>query len=458
MGDTTPLTLHFAHQSNAKDNQSFRATMALGNQSTMTFRNWRLGMNFGRRITSIKGAQISEAEIQSGDFYWIQGSPDAPHLLPGSALDIILEGRWTILNESDFPRGCFLRSTNHPIVPVLCSGSIFLSATTKTRPPAEPTPLGLVVPQPKHTEKRDGANFTLTANTNVIAPSHAHTAVKYLIEFLRERQGFTLKTIETDQGDLPLILMEQHVISGPPSSYELEVGHRVVHIRAADPEGFFYGVQTLLQLLPVEVFDAEDRRDRFTIPPLFIVDEPRFSHRGLHLDVVRHFFPVSEVKRLIDMMAQHKLNTFLWHLSDDEGFRIEIPSYPELTRIGAWRGVGQPLGPAYGTGPESYGGYYTAADVHEVVSYAKQRHISIIPEIDIPAHARAILKSLPQLRDPNDDSTYRSIQNYDDNTLSPCLDVTYEILEKHRRNAGPALSRDTLSSRWRRNSQGRMGS
>jgi len=179
-------------------------------------------------------------------------------------------------------------------------------------------------------------------------------------------------------------------------SYELHITPRQARITAATPAGLFYGVQTLRQLL----FQARETR---TLPCLRIADAPRFSWRGMHLDVSRHFFPVPFLKRYLDALALHKVNVFHWHLTDDHGWRLEIKRYSRLTSIGAWRepkdgndwlyDPDRSLDPAKRT----YGGFYTQDEVREIVRYAAARHIRVIPEIEMPAHAMAAMEAYPEL-------------------------------------------------------------
>lgn len=177
----------------------------------------------------------------------------------------------------------------------------------------------------------------------------------------------------------------------PAEGYELTAAPAGVTIRGGGPAGVFYGLQTLRQLLPT---DGSGR-----IPTVTIRDAPRFSYRGMHLDVGRHLFPVAFVKRYIDLLARYKLNTFHWHLTDDQGWRLEIRAYPRLTEVGAWRRetvAGNQLSPYAGDG-QPYGGYYTQDEVREVVAYAAARHVTVIPEIELPGHARAALAAHPDL-------------------------------------------------------------
>ncbi len=180
--------------------------------------------------------------------------------------------------------------------------------------------------------------------------------------------------------------------------YTLSVTPEEVVIQAAEPAGLFYGAQSLLQMLPVKA-NAKAGAG-IQVPCVYIEDQPRFKWRGMMLDVSRHFFNKEEVKQVLDAMARYKLNTFHWHLVDDQGWRIEIKKYPKLTEVGAWRkGVGFGLDPksTKSYGPDGrYGGFYTQADIREVVAYAAERHITIVPEIEMPGHASAALMAYPQ--------------------------------------------------------------
>ncbi len=183
--------------------------------------------------------------------------------------------------------------------------------------------------------------------------------------------------------------------------YELTVAPDSVVIRAPAAAGAFYGVQSLLQLLPPQVLSRRPVSGvQWTIPCVYIQDAPRFPWRGWMLDSVRHFFSKDEVKQFLDTMVLHKLNRFHWHLDDDAGWRLEILKWPLLTQVGAWRtnilfGLNPRSSSAWG--PDGrYGGYYTQNDVREIVAYAAQRHIMVVPEIEMPGHSTAAIKAYPQ--------------------------------------------------------------
>lgn len=185
----------------------------------------------------------------------------------------------------------------------------------------------------------------------------------------------------------------------PTEGYRLKVTNEKITIAASQPAGFFYALQTLKQLLPRNVMAevAEPMISRWSIPCVEIEDAPRFAWRGFMLDEGRHFFGKEAVKRVIDVMAAYKMNRFHWHLTEDQGWRIEIKKYPKLTEVGAWR---ESKGLGYGDvqpDSEHYGGFYTQKDIKEVVDYAKARFVEIVPEIDIPGHSQAAIAAYPEI-------------------------------------------------------------
>ncbi|MCA1603500.1 MAG: beta-N-acetylhexosaminidase, partial [Acidobacteria bacterium] len=180
----------------------------------------------------------------------------------------------------------------------------------------------------------------------------------------------------------------------------LDVTPQRVIIRAAAEAGIFYGVQTLRQLFPPAIFSSSAQKGvEWTVPSVHVEDLPRFRWRGAMLDVCRHFMPKEFVLSFVDLLALHKLNTFHWHLTDDQGWRIEIRKYPRLTEVGAWRKqtrLGHERNPR-GFDKKPHGGFYTQRDIREVVEYARQRHITVVPEIEMPGHAQAAIAAYPWL-------------------------------------------------------------
>jgi hexosaminidase len=261
-----------------------------------------------------------------------------------------------------------------------------------------------IIPLPQKMELREGT-FKLAPDTKIIAGFQSLATAEQMAATLRKSTGYKLEIERADASPLVancilLTTNATHTNLGA-EGYELTVAPDSVVIGAPTEAGLFYGAQTLLQLLPPDIFSPTlATNEDWQMPCVQIEDWPRFKWRGLMLDVSRHFYNKSEVETILDAMALHKLNTFHWHLTDDQGWRIEIKKYPRLTEIGAWRpGVGFNLDPksttAYSAGGR-YGGFYTQEDIREVVKYAAARHITIVPEIEMPGHASAALAAYPQ--------------------------------------------------------------
>lgn len=258
-----------------------------------------------------------------------------------------------------------------------------------------------VVPIPSKIDTQKG-EFQLTSETKILVDSASDQIGRYLQAHVQRLSGQSIPVQQgadsVPKGSILLTGKDAHAALGS-EGYELTISPDSVVIRG-QPPGVFYGVQTLLQLLPPKSTNTAPGTKSLQIPCLQIEDQPRFKWRGLHLDVARHFFTKDEVKQVLDAMAFYKLNTFHWHLTDDQGWRIEIKKYPKLTGIGAWRkGVGFGLAPKSTTayGPDGrYGGFYTQDDIQEVVAYAKVRHITVVPEIEMPGHSSAALAAYPQ--------------------------------------------------------------
>ncbi|MEZ5330056.1 MAG: beta-N-acetylhexosaminidase [Verrucomicrobiales bacterium] len=202
--------------------------------------------------------------------------------------------------------------------------------------------------------------------------------------------------------------------------YDLDVTDDGITIRASADAGLFYGIQTLRQLC----FPNEEG----ALPHLRIKDSPRFTWRGMHLDVSRHFFNGEFVRRYIDLLARHKLNVFHWHLTDDDGWRIELDCFPDLTERTAWRGKNEALPPSYDTGDERYGGYYSKLEISDIIEYAAARNVMIVPEIDVPGHCKPVTVCYPELLCEGEISSFKSVQDVSENLLCAGRDETFAFL------------------------------
>ncbi len=263
-----------------------------------------------------------------------------------------------------------------------------------------------LIPLPAAVVPRAG-EFILGPNSRILLTDNAQVeavqVAEYLADMLRRATGLRLPTAAAEQpGPGDIVLAPDPAITAD-EGYRLRVSPDRIEIAAQTPRGLFYGVQTLRQLAPIEngpPRPAAGRSDGWRIPAVDIDDAPRFPYRGMHLDVGRHWFPVSFIKKYIDLLAAYKLNTFHWHLTDDQGWRIEIKQYPRLTSVGAWRRETQVRSAGDGTARldgTPYGGFYTQDEIREVVGYAAAQFITVMPEIELPGHSRAALAAYPEL-------------------------------------------------------------
>ena len=211
-------------------------------------------------------------------------------------------------------------------------------------------------------------------------------------DYLLNVYGFSLPINEKEGAKIISITTRRFIKTPDNDQYTLTVTPESIRVEGDTYNGTFYGIQSLIQLLPLKVASS------LSIPAVTILDSPRFSYRGMHLDVGRHFFPVSFIKKYIDYIALHKMNYFHWHLTDDQGWRIEIKKYPELTEIGSCRN-GTIIGHSPGVGSDHirYCGFYTQDEIKEVVKYAAARYITVVPEIEMPGHSEAALTAYPFL-------------------------------------------------------------
>jgi hexosaminidase len=453
------------------DEGASRAVFTLTNRDTrpLPARGWAIYFNAMHELPlpgSVKGGVAIE-EV-TGTLLRIVPGSDFPGVAPGKSVEI--EYLTNLLTNISFaPVGPYVVFDETPT-----RGYAFKDYTTVAfeRPPQgghDPrviTPeaqydmdqavhdvpdeaLPPVFPTPVSFEKRDG-QLVLEAMPSVSAPPELQAEGDLAAEVLRPRIA---KGPANAAGAAPLRLEVGTVEgSGSPEAYELVVDAKDgIRIRGASPAGVFYGVQSLRSLLPAPVSGKP-----FSLPAVRILDAPRFPYRGFFLDVARNFQPKASVLRVLDLMARYKLNVFHFHLTDDEGWRVEIPSLPELTTVAARRGhtldSSAFLPPVYGSGPDvgrPFGsGFYSRAEYADILKYAAARHIEVIPEIEMPGHGRAAIKAMEArartlaqagdaagakrflLSDPDDRSRYTSAQHYHDNVINPALPSTYAFVER----------------------------
>ena len=250
-----------------------------------------------------------------------------------------------------------------------------------------------VVPLPNEITPMEGKAFTLDNRVKILYPegdADMQRNAGFLAGYVLESTGKTL-AVEAGATGCHAIVLRLGLQTENPEAYLLEVNEDQVTITGSSAAGVFYGIQTLRKSLPV----AKDAQ--VVLPPVRVNDAPRFAYRGMMLDVCRHFFSLDSVKRYIDMLALHNINRFHWHLTDDQGWRIEIKKYPQLTQIGSQRKetvIGRNSGKYDGI---PYGGYYTQEEAREIVAYAKDRYITVIPEFEMPGHMQGVLAAFPEL-------------------------------------------------------------
>ncbi len=308
-----------------------------------------------------------------------------------------------------------------------------------------------IIPKPVIAQLTANNSFTINEKTQIyIQNDSLINSAQFLVDYIQSNYNQTLKVTTTKTAKNSINLISQTNFQNFKDTYSFIVKENEITINGNSSAGVFYGIQTLIQLLPTTKSTA------LKIQSVSIIDYPRFAYRGMHLDVSRHFFDVATVKKYIDYLALHKMNYFHWHLTDDHGWRIEIKKYPKLTEVGAWRN-GSIVGLWPGKGNENikyqvlpndvkitptnatiktdgikHGGYYTQEEIKDVIDYAAKRYITIIPEIEMPAHSMAALAAYPEFgTDPT--SGYKvaeswGMMNKYNNVFAP-TEKTFKFLE-----------------------------
>ena len=256
-----------------------------------------------------------------------------------------------------------------------------------------------IIPKPKELTITKG-RFLLSSNTVIINSANLNQEAKYLADMLNSISGIKITLKSSGSKNTNIKLKIDNSIKNN-EGYKLSIKYNAIVISGKTNIGVFYGIQTLRQLLPAEIENIGNEISELTIPAVKIIDSPRYKYRGMHLDVGRHFFSVAFIKKYLDLIAMHKMNSFHWHLTEDQGWRIEIKKYPKLTEIGGFRkgtaiGLAGTKNAPYVYDDVPYGGFYTQEEIKDIVAYAKARHITVIPEIELPGHSSAALAAYPQ--------------------------------------------------------------
>lgn len=273
-----------------------------------------------------------------------------------------------------------------------------------------------LVPAPRCVELLEG-EFLFSSTVEVVADGQVREYVHGYLPSSALRVGGSVSIVMDEGLDLP------------DEGYELTITSEGVVVRGVDRNGMLNGFHTLLQLFPAEVYKG-GFLGNCALPALRIVDWPEYSYRGMHFDIARTFSDKAQLEEFISHLAHHKINNLHLHLTDDEGWRVEILSHPELTEVGAWRGGDSPIWPIYGAWEERYGGYLTQSELREVVAYAEERGITIVPEIDLPGHSLAIGKVHPEILCPTQRNT-NATSGYDKcNVWCVAREENYVLLEE----------------------------
>jgi hexosaminidase len=413
----------------------------------------------------------------NGDFY-VMRPKEGFRLPPGGEIEVTYTGSDAMIKETDAPLGLYSiirddgTSRAYPVrrysvapftepdqinrhpgdrEPIPTAEWLFNRYASITELPEDQ--VQLVVPRPRTVTAEDGY-FDIGGGSTVSYAPGLESEATLLAAFLNQMLERPVTVGEAGASGGAAVRVEHREVE-TPGSYGLTITPDEGVSISGDAAGVFYGSQTLKALIPIDRLGR--RGESIRVRAARITDTPAFAYRGMHLDVARNFHSVATVKRLLDAMAFYKLNQLQLHLTEDEGWRIEIPELPELTQVGAFRGhpteAGDHLQPSYGSGPFAdtamgYGsGFYTRAQYVDLVRYARERHVEVIPEVDVPGHSRAAIKAMEyryrrlaeegrtteadryRLADPEDRSVYRSAQWYTDNVISVCRESAFTFLE-----------------------------
>lgn len=422
---------------------------------------------FNSRVLNTVGADslLAKVTLVNGALFRLSPLPSFKQIAPAGAVQLHMATE-RIYNVSERPSGFYLVWDKTPDQGAAIKNVVFQHLPAHTTFEQElakkayeenkkikdipVNQLPLVFPTPAEYLPAKGV-FNLTTAVNVVEiPAFANEAALLTQEMNHVLGKKTVGKSNAAAGKIVFLKDEKLA----KEAYTLTITPSQITIGASDPAGAFYAIQSLKSMFPAGSWSKVQKS--IAIPAAVINDNPRFGFRGFMMDVGRNFQPKSEVLKALDLMALYKLNVFHFHLTEDEGWRLEIPGLPELTTVGARRGhsltESTQILPAYGSGPipglNSGTGFYTKSDYIEILKYAKARHIRVIPEIETPGHARAAIKAMEAryhrlmkagdkaaaeyylLSDLKDESKYRSVQGFDDNVINPALPSSYHFLEK----------------------------
>lgn len=379
-----------------------------------------------------EGAVIAGAQISTSISNATRFVPPLPvGLVPGEAWRIVASQLvFPLQHWNDAVTGAYAILSSGEIVPVRVAPPVLAGSNEPPRRGlrAFPAPQALADPIAVSPWPRAVAIAAIGETPQGLAPTGVSPAARaaiagfeQLTHALFPGEGLVRPR---DEGGL-VIHLEEDADFGP-EAYAITFTPDAVRVAASYRAGFLYGLITLGQVLR----GAQRFPQAYGFPSDgTISDNPALGFRGCHLDVARQFYASAEIRHFLNIMAWHKLNRFHWHLTDDEGWRIEIDAYPELTRVGAWRGEGLAMPPLLGSGAKRHGGFYSKAAVRQIVAHAETIGVTVVPEIDFPGHCFAIVTAMPHLADPDEAGAYGSVQGFANNCLNPAVEAIYPVIE-----------------------------
>ena len=466
----------------------FEARFNLKNEEdfALSDTNWALFFNMAPRpIVENPTQQVARVEHINGDWYKLIPNENF-QLDPGDSVSIAYFGTEGVIKESDRPMGLYFvfydddgneeriaEVTNFYFIPFTKSEQIrrgpedeapvptpaWIHEQNKDLSLLEDSELKKIIPSPVKVVTGAGS-FEVNERLGIVYQPGLENEASYLAESLSTLTGRKVAMSDSRTSSDTFIELKTdklNVAGKDREAYVLDISTQGILITGSDAAGVFYGIQSLRALVPIALYGKPE--SSFSLPAVRVEDAPRFGFRGVHLDVARNFQTKETIMRMLDLLSFYKVNRFLFYTTEDEGWRLEIDGLPELTTVGAERrhtsGMETSvLHPAYGSGPyphgeDNYGtGYYTREDFIEILKYAKERHIKVIPELNFPGHARAAIKAMEaryerlmkegkeeeaneyRLIDPDDNSKYLSAQSFKDNVVSVARESTYRFYEK----------------------------
>ncbi|MFC3854127.1 beta-N-acetylhexosaminidase [Salinispirillum marinum] len=394
----------------------YQASIVLTNTTGAAMNVARLTFSSARILKpgDIQGAELLQRD---GDLHVVGMAESIP---PGVTKEIFIKNpRDRLLKITDWPYGVFAEDAKGTLLD-LTIVQPSLRWDKRPTPVSEPNVVRSLIPAPSHLTMsevsfpRPNHGQWVGINTSEISGLTPEVLAAWARQF-QEFAGVSFTDVRDDLKRWPVKITRAE---GHLDGYQLRVMEHGAELIVMNVAGVHAGLASLVQWVA-----------GLTVQPVTIQDRPRFDYRGLHLDAVRHFIPFADVLKTVRLAALYKLNYLHWHLTDDEGWRLESTAFPELTKKTAMRGRERVMPPQMGSGAIDHGGYYSQSEVRTLVAYAAALGITVVPEMDVPGHARALLRALPELIEEADDSEYRSVQHYSDNVLNPGLSATLGVVK-----------------------------